>query len=86
MIKEVDPSDWPRCDKCDMPVEDFQVTDKGNSLEFVARCHGDQELVVVPDEFWNDEVGAIVEIGPAFRQDENYEEQDPTEVDMGFYS
>lgn len=59
--------DWPRCAKCDMPVENFVIADTGNTLTFVATCHGKEELVHIPDSMWDTEFDQTVSIGPAFQ-------------------
>lgn len=63
-IINIDPYDWPRCVNCNMPVEDFRVTDQGDSLVFVAVCHGKNKLVAIPDSFWQGEAGATVRLDP----------------------
>lgn len=73
--KEVDPEDWPRCAKCRMPVEQFSVTDTGNSITFVAKCHGESELATIPDEVWDDMIGTHVNFGSAFTGENNESKQ-----------
>ena len=62
----IDPIDWPRCYKCRIPVESFRVTDTGDSLMFVAQCHGQFELAAVPDDIWDTMMGTHVNLGYAF--------------------
>lgn len=68
VVKHIDPWDWPRCRKCDMPVEEFEATDTGDSLAFVARCHGEEELVQLPDSVWDDDNTYGVEWSYAFEE------------------
>lgn len=68
--RRIDDNDWPRCTKCDMPVENFYIDDTGNVLNFVAQCHGKEQLVKVPDSFWDQELGHTVSIGPAFTEND----------------
>lgn len=62
--------DWPRCGKCCMPVENFEVTDTGDSLALMATCHGEEELVVLEDSIWDTILGRGVSLGPAFQIEE----------------
>ena len=62
MIK-IHRDDWPGCAKCNMPVENFFVTDTGSELTFVAQCHGMEQSVKVPDCFWE---GQHVSVALAF--------------------
>lgn len=64
----IDPDDWPRCSRCDMPVEDFGVSDTGDSLIFVATCHGDTEVATIPDDMWDTMIGTHVHLEDAFQQ------------------
>lgn len=64
--RDVSPIDWPRCAKCHMPVEDFRVTDTGDSLMFVTTCHGETELATIPDDVWDTMMGTHVNLGQAF--------------------
>lgn len=67
----IDPEDWPRCDKCNMPVENFCVTDTGDALIFVAACHEKQETVTLSDEIWDNvltSTWSFGDIGPAFTE------------------
>jgi hypothetical protein len=64
----IDTEDWPRCDKCHMPVENFEVTDTGDSLALMAACHGEVELVQIPDSVWDTVFSQGVSIGPAFKE------------------
>lgn len=64
----IDDNDWPRCAKCDLPVENFCIDDTGNTLTFVATCHGEEQLVEIPDSFWDQELVHTVSIGPAFEE------------------
>lgn len=70
-IIEIDPEDphYPRCAKCDTPVEKFCVTDTGDALTLVTTCHGNTETVILSDEVWDDVVIPYVSIGPAFTGD-----------------
>ena len=63
---EVDDGDWPRCAKCHMPVEHFWSIDTGTSLIFVARCHGQEQIVEIPDEVLDPETFKNFELGPVF--------------------
>lgn len=65
----ISPLDWPRCAKCEMPVEKFSVIDTENAMAFVAACHGQEQIVNVPDELWADMLGSHVNFGPAFSED-----------------
>lgn len=67
----IDPDDWPRCAKCHMPVEDFRVTDTGDSLMFVTECHGETELAKIPDDVWDTVMGTHVSLGQAFTGENN---------------
>jgi hypothetical protein len=49
-----------------MIVEFFGVTDIGDTLAFVARCHEQEQLVVVPVDFWVEAEGTDINIGPVF--------------------
>lgn len=70
----VDERDWPRCAKCHMPVEWFGVSDTSDSLIFLARCHGDEQVVEMPDEIWDSVIGTgVPTLGPAFAE-ENYDD------------
>lgn len=63
----IHPGDWPRCHRCDMPVENFWAKDHGDSLEFIAECHGEQEVTVISDEIWGGVLGTdLGTIGTAF--------------------
>lgn len=62
--------DWPRCDECDMPVEQFCITDSGDTIALVARCHGEEETVVLPDETWDTVHSSHVDFGPAFAKEQ----------------
>lgn len=64
----IDPEDWPRCDVCHLPVEDFRVTDTGDSIIFVTACHGETELATIPDDVWDTVMGTHVSFGRAFQQ------------------
>ncbi len=68
---KIDEIDWPRCHRCQMPVESFRVSDTGDGLIFVAACHGVEELVNFPDEMWDTIIGTHVNFGPAFCNKEN---------------
>lgn len=70
----IDPEDWPRCARCDMPVEKFCVTDTGDALYLVAACHEKVQMVEVPDAIWDNVIQMFdVEIGPAFSEGDNNE-------------
>jgi len=71
---EIDSSDWPRCDKCQMPVENFRATDHGDSLTLMAECHGKREVVTLPDTLWDSVIGTHMNLGPAFTGDDTNEE------------
>lgn len=75
--QEIDPEDWPRCAICRMPVEDFRVTDTGDSIIFVTMCHGECELATIPDDVWDTVMGTHVNFGQAFQMGETNE----TELD-----
>jgi hypothetical protein len=63
----IDEYDWPRCAKCEMPVEKFCVTDTGDALILMAACHGKEETVVLPDTIMDDITSTLdITIGPAF--------------------
>lgn len=64
----IDPDDWPRCARCRMPVEDFRVSDTGDSLMFVATCHGETEVATIPDDMWDTMIGTHVNLGEAFQR------------------
>ena len=64
---EVDSTDWPRCEQCDMPVELFRVEETSNSLVLIAYCHGDIERVELPDEIWTGVLTTNITLGPAFK-------------------
>lgn len=71
---EIVQEDWPRCAVCRMPVENFRVTDTGDSITFVTECHGDTELATIPDEVWDSMIGTHVNLGQAFNKgDNNYD-------------
>lgn len=63
---DIDSRDWPRCAKCHLPVEDFRVSDTGDSLIVVASCHGDEQVVTIPDDLWDSVIGRDFSIGPVF--------------------
>jgi hypothetical protein len=62
----IHPDDWPRCAKCDMPVQEFKIVDCGYSTTLVAACHGADEIIDVPDEILANVFGGYVRIGLAF--------------------
>lgn len=45
---------WPRCARCQMPVEDFTIGSLLDSVVLTAYCHGDTEIVQVPDKIWDE--------------------------------
>lgn len=67
--------DWPRCDQCDMPVEEFCVTDTGDALILVATCHKKEETVTLTDDMWDNVNPSHVDIGPAFLQTNEHTEK-----------
>lgn len=72
--------DWPRCAECDeLPVENFEVhvDNITGKTYFVATCHGDIELVEIPNTFWVDAVQSTIEIGLAFnKKRRTYKDED----------
>lgn len=66
----IDYVDWPRCAVCHMPVEDFGASDTGDSLIFVATCHGQTETATIPDDMWDTMIGTHVHLDDAFKQGE----------------
>jgi len=73
-VHEIDEYDWPRCARCHMPVENFVVTDTGDSLALMATCHGEEELVHIPDTVWETAFGLGVSLGPAFKTEDDTED------------
>jgi hypothetical protein len=69
----IDPEDWPRCAICDMPVENFKGVDTGDSLSFLAQCHGAEEITQLPDELWDTVIGTAVTLGTAFGEKQDDE-------------
>lgn len=67
----VDPIDWPRCARCGLRVEEFSVTDTGDSITFVTQCHGQVESATVPDDVWDTMIGTHVNFGLAFNGENN---------------
>lgn len=65
---DIDPMDWPRCAICRMPVEEFIATDTGESFSFIAICHGQREVVDIPDELWDNTIGTYTGFGQAFKE------------------
>lgn len=59
-------ADWPRCGRCDMPVENFWADVDESCVILVARCHGKTQVVEVPDELWDTWRPADFVLGPAF--------------------
>jgi hypothetical protein len=72
-VRDIDQDDWPRCARCHMPVENFEIIDTGDSITLMAACHGAEELVTIPDSVW-DTVGQGVSIGYAFQMEGQYSE------------
>ena len=50
MSEQISITDWPRCARCDMPVEQFYLDDESGEISLVAVCHGDRQVVVIPDD------------------------------------
>ena len=42
--------EYPRCGRCEMPVEDFYAVELENSLELVVECHQAIERVSITAE------------------------------------
>ena len=61
---QVERIDWPRCTRCDMPVEDFQCYDTQEGLYFLAICHRATEVSIITAETLAGTFG--VNIGHAF--------------------
>lgn len=57
--------DWPRCGKCNMPVEDFQLYDTGTEILVLAICHRASDLSILTAEDLLNPVGYI-RMGQAF--------------------
>lgn len=73
----VDQNDWPRCEQCNMPVEDFYVEEGTRILSIVAVCHGERQRVELPDEVLAELLeGNEIFIGPAFRGEQTYADFD----------
>jgi hypothetical protein len=70
---QVDPTDWPRCAVCWIPVENFGIKDLGDALVCVAQCHGQVESAMIPDDVWDTTIGTHVNFGLAFTTKENHE-------------
>lgn len=70
----IEQEDWPRCEVCDMPVEQFCVTDGGNAIALAATCHGEVEMVVLLDDTWDTVHSSQVDFGPAFAKEQAYEQ------------
>lgn len=77
--KSVDPIDWPRCGQCSLPVEDFYVLVDESSgqrqslIKLVALCHGEKEVVEVPEETLEDMRPESLMLGTAFNSEEEVE-------------
>lgn len=66
----INPLDWPRCAKCNMPVQKFSVFDSLNAgITLVAECHGEQQAVTVPDEVLTEMLGSHMSFGTAFTEE-----------------
>lgn len=66
----IDALDWPRCAKCHMPVQEFSVFDAiDTGITLVAACHGDRQIVNVPDDVLTDMLGSHFGFGTAFTED-----------------
>ena len=76
---EIDIDDWPRCAKCDMPVEQFSGTDDGTALTFVAMCHGEVQSATIPDSTWD--IETYFDMEEAFRDNEEGDDNDRTTLD-----
>lgn len=64
--------DWPRCGKCHMPVQEFSVFDTiDTGITLMAACHGDREVVNVPDEVLVSMIGSRMGFGTAFKENED---------------
>lgn len=69
----IDQNDWPRCEQCSMPVEQFYVEEGEGALSIVAVCHGDREVVELPDEVLETLLGnSKLTVGPAFTGEQIY--------------
>jgi hypothetical protein len=66
----IDSLDWPRCDKCQMPVQQFSVYESSSTgITFVATCHGEEQTVTVPNDVLIDMLGSHVGFGTAFTEE-----------------
>lgn len=70
----IDQDDWPRCEQCDMPVEQFYVEESAGELAAVAECHGQRQEVILSEEVLSMLVGndAKFDVGPAFTGEQIY--------------
>jgi hypothetical protein len=59
-------ADWPRCGRCEMPVEVFYADVTEESVILVAQCHGSVQAEEVPDALWDSYSPADFRLGPAF--------------------
>lgn len=50
---------WPRCSRCKLPVELFEVIHQNGYIVLLVSCHDETEDVAVPDELWRDVTGPI---------------------------
>lgn len=54
-----------------MPVEKFSVVDTHDGTTLVAVCHGNEEIVTVPDSVLREMVGSTFGFGEAFKENDN---------------
>lgn len=66
---EVEPRDWPRCDRCDMPVQSFCIYDAPDALYIEAQCHGRYEVVRVPNEVTASMLGSYFNVEHVFGEE-----------------
>jgi hypothetical protein len=63
----IDEEDWPRCARCDTPVEDcFALTSERGTVWLVAQCHGDEQTIRLDAADLDDIEAATVTVGLAF--------------------
>lgn len=58
--------DWPRCARCEMPVQGFVAYDTGTDLIFQAECHGSTETVKFTNDDFNLAARDYFQLGQAF--------------------
>lgn len=61
--------DFPRCAKCEMPVEEFYLLERDNNAEFVIKCHNKVERVLLTADTLIGLDTATIQIGIAFTED-----------------